>query len=704
MFPAIRAGRATAALGLCCALLLTACDFASALDPAEACLFAKMKAAASSGARMLRCAERFPAPEQLEFLRDCRQRVRTLFRTRLAAADDAAMASGYSCPATPESLGVQGPASWPQRLVDEMWAAGSAGADCTRQRIGAVRRYAKAASHCRIRQLLQPDADEMTECIEDPRQDLLQAWNDIAARTGDCIGEQPLPDVLVTRLRQDVEAQAQRLTVTCGDRHVAGYEECDDGGTVSNDGCTFDCRIEQCARVQSGVVCAVCADDAILDPQTGACRCPDGYQGTPGSCADIDECAADAGGCPAERPCVNLAGTHACAIPCTEEALHEALAACGAPTGAIAFNCKDQVIQVARGFIDDPRRVMCDDLVIDGAGSNLTFEMDPLCWKVPLPQERCRTMLEPDGTCACPDVDTGTPFLILEGDRNVVRNLTVRGFFDGIRSQGSSNVVEDVRFERMCDDAFGSMGSGTANVFRNLEALHGCDKCSESDGDLATTDTDPRVAGHYSAIFENVRFEGCLTPLRLSRGGRYRIRGVTMTPSDDPDFPCDGPRFSGMTDDELAVEMDSSVIQGCRRGIRFGILSDGLLWDNIIHDNTIRGVRVAGDARVALWDNSIRDNGGDGSTETGYGGVTVLADALADLGGGPGITIDGREVVSPGGNALCGNLGGDELPRDVENETATVVPAENNWWCTYESPADLVFGHVDYQPFLKRAP
>jgi len=662
---------------------------------------AKLDAAAAAGDRLLRCEQRFPLQGR-PYLR-CQRRVRAAFRLRLELAEAAAGESGYACPGTPESLGIDGGGHWPQVVMQELVLANPAESQCTRQRLAALRQFSKAASYCRLRLLMDHTPQAMSTCVEEPHQRLLEDWALIAARAGDCTSDLPAADVLVTRLREEVEAQARRLIPRCGDRRIAGFEECDDGDTASLDGCTSDCRLEQCERIQGSVLCEPCPSDAIVDPETAECRCPDGYEGEPGACTDIDECAEDQGGCPAERPCVNLPGTYSCSIQCTSEALHEALASCGAPTGAIAFDCQNKVVSVERSFIDDPRRVACDNLVIDGTDRNITFVMDPLCWQVQLTQDRCRTTLEPDGTCACPDVDTGTPFLILDGDHNTVRNLTVRGFFDGVRSEGSFNVVENMRFERMCDDAFGAVGTGTGNVFRDLEAFDGCDKCSQSDGDLNTTDSDARVPGHYSAIYENVYLEDCNTPIRLSSGGRFRIRGVTMTSSPDPLFTCDGPRFSGMSGDELVVEMDSSLVEQCRRGIRFGILSEGLLWNNLIRDNALRGVWVGGDAEVSLWDNEIRDNGGDASNELGFGGVAVMGSASADLGGGD-LHIDGRDVVSPGGNSICGNLDLKALPLELENGTETVVPAEQNWWCTIDSPAGLILGSADFSPYLKRAP
>jgi hypothetical protein len=53
------------------------------------------------------------------------------------------------------------------------------------------------------------------------------------------------------------------------------------------------------------------APHAICNPD-GTCGCAPGYSGSPGSCADVDECATNGGGCGANADCFNVEGGHLC--------------------------------------------------------------------------------------------------------------------------------------------------------------------------------------------------------------------------------------------------------------------------------------------------------------------------------------------------------------------------------------------------------
>lgn len=672
------------------------CRPAAALDEAARCFQAKLRADRHATAAYFFCAR---AGADDEALRNrCLDEAGRRLHRRLAAADARAAQSAFACPAGAEALGLDGVLAWPLRLLDE--EAGGDSADCTRAKAGAARRFASAYSRCveeRVRHDGSPE--DVEDCAGRPREEFLEDWQ-AAVSAGTCTT--PASEVAAERIEKEVDESASRLQVRCGDGFVAGFEECDDGATTDGDGCSAGCLAEDCARVGEEVRCVACSDDSVPTAGHDGCRCDDGFVGEPGACVDVDECAGGNDPCGDGRPCVNLPGTWACAIPCTADAFHQAIADCGAPSGAIAFDCTDTVIAIPGSMAGRPREVVCDGLVIDGAGRGISFELDPLCWRTPLDPSQCPAGLEDDGTCLCPDVDSGDTFLLLRGDGNLVRDLTVRGFFDGIPVRGRGNVVEDVRFERMCDDAFGSV-DGVGNVFRRLTVRDGCDKCSEGDGSLGDTDPDPRVEAHFNGILSDVDFERCRTPVRLASSGRFLLRDVRMT-GGDREFPCDGPRFSsGSEATRVAVHLERSTIEGCRRGIRFGRGADGILRDTRIAGCELRGLRAAASARVSVEGCTIEENGGSGSTEDGFGGVAVVGSAEIDLGGGA-LEIDGGTVRSAGENSLCENLGPDGSRRDLDNATPTSVFAIGNWWCSADSPADRVVGPADFEPVLDRAP
>ena len=675
--------------------VVVSCSPASALDEAGRCFRDKMRASRLAATGYFACRQ-LRGDDDERFAR-CTAAVQLRALRRLAAADERAVAAGFSCPAGSDALALSGPGTWPLRVLDEMDDPDVG--PCAEFQVQAASRFAAAYARC-VEAAGPGGAAGDDRCEQQARDGFVAGWGETSG-DAQCTADEG--EQVMTHIEAEFDESAARLVVRCGDGHVAGFEECDDGDTADHDSCSAECRDEKCARTSGEVRCESCPADSVPAEGDAACRCADGFEGEPGACVDIDECALSPGACPEGRPCVNLPGTWACAIPCTADAFHEALAACGAPSGAIAFDCTDTVIPIPGGMPVQLRETECDGLTIDGAGRNITFELDPVCWKTPLLPEQCPAGLEEDGTCRCPDVDSGDEFLQLRGDHNVVRDLTVRGFFEGIPVRGRDNLVEHVRFERMCDDAFGSVLTGVGNVFRRLSVRDGCDKCSENGGVIADTDPDPRVAAHFNAVLEDVDFEACRTPVRVASSGRFLLDHVQMH-AGDPEFPCDGPRFSSSNlADRVVVQMRDSSVEGCRRGVRFGLGADGVLTDTRIADCDLRGLRVAGSARVSVEGTTIESNGGGGSAEGGFGGVAVVAGGLLDLGGGT-LEIDGTVLHSAGQNSLCANLEPDGNRRDLENAGGVAIAAVGNWWCSRKSPLDRILGLADVEPVLERAP
>lgn len=484
----------------------------------------------------------------------------------------------------------------------------------------------------------------------------------------------------------------------CGDGWRETPEACDDGNLADGDGCSRLCRRESCGRVGAEVRCLACGEGAHPDATYTACECDAGYEATGSGCVDVDECALDA--C-AGGPCDNLPGTWSCPIACTAEAFHAALAACGGAGRAITFDCTDTTIEIPDGA-SGLRRNACDGLVIDGLDRHVAFELAPACWGRQLPAEQCRVALEADGTCACPDENSGTVFLSLEGDDMTVRNLVVRHFFDGIKTSGRDATVEDVEFERLCDEAIGSIG-GAGNQFERIQVRLACGKGMQNYGDLAATDPDPRLRSHYNAVVRDSVFSDCQQPVRTTASGRWLVESVRMEGQYASGlFRCLGPRFTSGATDTQVVHVRGLELDGCDDGLRFGGGVEALVWQSRLVRNEFRGLLAAASSRVVAWQNEIRGNGGLANSEGGLGGVGVLDLAQLDLGGGS-LTVDGAAVTSPGLNVLCENVSPQGAPREVHNTTATAVSATNDWWCTTD-PQSRVSGPVLTDPFLTSEP
>ena len=95
-------------------------------------------------------------------------------------------------------------------------------------------------------------------------------------------------------LRRQPEQVVGQFCSQCGNGQVEQGEECDDGNTISGDGCTMDCQIEKCF----GLTCTAsdqCHDVGVCDLGTGVCSNPVKPDGT--DCGDANAGVCQAGVC-----------------------------------------------------------------------------------------------------------------------------------------------------------------------------------------------------------------------------------------------------------------------------------------------------------------------------------------------------------------------------------------------------------------------
>jgi parallel beta-helix repeat protein len=368
-------------------------------------------------------------------------------------------------------------------------------------------------------------------------------------------------------------------------------------------------------------------------------------------------------------------------IACTQQAFEDAIQnACPSGDTTITFDCRDTTIPISTSSDRGNRVITCDDVVIDGEDRNITIEQDPPCFE--------------GGTC--PDTEGGAWFVSLRGDRGVVRNLAVNYFFEGIHvDSGDDNIVENISFDRHCDDAFTNYHDTRRTIFRNSTVRNACDKAIQLYGSSSIS------SSVWNATIDNVTFTNCNDPIRMgdtpSQRGRFHIKNVTVNDPSGGLFFCGYNQWDG----GAYILMEDSTVEGCKGWNIHGAM-EVRLSNNTFRDNVMRGVLVYGTAKVSLDGNTFSDNGGSSSSNDGYGGVAVKGDGQIDLGGGS-LEIDGTTVSSPGNNVLYGNRGPGDSTLDVENATSATVRAENNWWGDLD-PSDQVSGSVDHNPFLDGPP
>jgi len=358
--------------------------------------------------------------------------------------------------------------------------------------------------------------------------------------------------------------------------------------------------------------------------------------------------------------------THAAAINCTQADLSAAIvAANSAGGGTITFACSDTTIPMTNGLGS-----LLHDITLDGEDRRITLEYTPVA--------------------GCTKSNGGPALAVLQGVRNVIRNLTFKNFLESIQVNGAGNTIEANTFlghPTCSDDAISlpNNSSAVGNVFRANTFQDYVDKAIQM--------------SYGGGTIEGNTFIDTAQPIRgpydNSQGEPFLIRNNVFRTSGDRS-KCNGLQIDGA----YIVEITGNTVE-CLRGIRLGGTTQATIRNNSISGNGRHGILLFGDAVASLSGNTITGNGTSPGTQP-PGGVVLWEDAVgsqpqADLGGGS-LMINGVAVTSTGGNTLTGNG-----PRDVRNlrTDAYVLRAEGNCWdgTTLGAIAGDVEGSVDFDPF-----
>ena len=346
-------------------------------------------------------------------------------------------------------------------------------------------------------------------------------------------------------------------------------------------------------------------------------------------------CSAEGESAAAEGETVGVRGHASARIACTEAALRTALTqVASAGGGTVTFDCIDAIIEVADQIV-----FRGNNLILDGEDRKITFRYS--------------------GTDPCDQTEGLDRFLEIYGNRNVIRNLTIDRFPEGIHFQsGDGNVGENLRFPIVCEDAITNGGSGhvaTNTVVRNSYFENSEDKAV-------------MISNGGSITIEGSEFVDCMQPVRAgAASGRVVVRNNTFRGRSS------GPRFNGGSEG-MFITFEGNTVSDATYGIRVYDDAQAVVRNNRFQLGKQTGeanaVYAAGRARVRV----------EGNTITGYTsspGVLVKDSARADLGGGS-VAIDGKSAVGAGGNTLRNGKKG--APHDLTNQTKTEVHAEKNLW------------------------
>ncbi|MFP6626146.1 MAG: right-handed parallel beta-helix repeat-containing protein [Deltaproteobacteria bacterium] len=459
----------------------------------------------------------------------------------------------------------------------------------------------------------------------------------------------------------------------------------------NGDSCTEngDCLAGKCREDDEGdMTCQTCAEDSMPDWRTDGC--------------------------------INLNGSYSCATKCTADAFHDALEACGYENEkyderSITFDCSGQdldgdgattILLPENAPVQNPdkedgvltqewgpgdiRKIFqqpgpCrDDFLIDGRGHNITFELTDTATPPTYHTNSsgaCKAFAAAAGgqyvtSHGCTEIEDGSGFLKIQGDRNTISNLTVRGFFEGVMVIGTDNTLDGMTFDAQCDDSVTTgykydAGRGVGNTYSNMVVKNGCDKCTQLyGGDTSAlspgTGTCPmNNARPYSAVFDNVQLIDCSKPIRgVMRGGNFLVKNSTITETSGAEGCHATSTLSSLTtgaEPPFVIEFRDSLIEGCVTGILISGNTQAIFNGNTIRNNDKVGVMIRKSGIASFENNTIQNNGGQvgASGKPGYGGVAIDPvssgeSPQVDLGGGE-IVIGGVTRSSAGGNTLCDN-------------------------------------------------
>lgn len=284
---------------------------------------------------------------------------------------------------------------------------------------------------------------------------------------------------------------------------------------------------------------------------------------------------------------------------------------------------------------------------------------------------------------ACPDVNSGGErFLELSGDKQKLKDLTVRGFFEGVHLNGEDIELSGIVFDRQCDDSVSNQGGGVGGLVRDSVIQKGCDKCVQDNAGPAISGCQGTKCFHVT--YSGVDFLGCDIVARTTTPStKLHFVDVTVDDIDDTvSFRCDeGIDLSGVG---THVEFDNLDMDNCYRGLQLG--GSGTTYeirDSVIDytdtdsdgpedDNNRVGITAFGSATVDVERTVITNHGKCCGTGTSLrGGVAVSSSAEVNLLGD-----------DPDGNKICNNKLKNGTHREVDNRrTGYEVPAQENWWC-----------------------
>ena len=156
----------------------------------------------------------------------------------------------------------------------------------------------------------------------------------------------------------------------CGDAYVDLVDDCDDGNSVSGDGCSYNCTIEfayRCNKTASGTSSCIrneCGDGIVFEPEE---QCDDSNLNAEDGCNS--NCTVE----PGYRCETQDTGTSTCINLCSNGILDSTVEECDNGINAIRDGCSDtncQILPLWNCTSNFGNRSECEHVTIDFDSSN----------------------------------------------------------------------------------------------------------------------------------------------------------------------------------------------------------------------------------------------------------------------------------------------------------------------------------------------
>jgi hypothetical protein len=322
------------------------------------------------------------------------------------------------------------------------------------------------------------------------------------------------------------------------------------------------------------------------------------------------------------------------------------------------FRCANQTLTLGQGLAT----VTADNVIISAKDRDLTIQ--------------CTSNCDSDSTFG----------ITFSGEDEILEHITLEDFYDCVVMHGDNNTVRNVTLSGFNHSGLDNREYAGTEV-RDSTISDGADSNAHgirSDGYVDTTstctspndviyDSTPGARACYNVAVFDTTFSDVEVPVDFEDPGRYLVDGGSMTA---PAGGGAGPLFGNDGEpDDTRVRVDSAAIDGFATGLRlYGDNGEHVIDSVTVTGNSKRGIWGGRDSVSTLRSSAVLFNGGQyDSAYPYYGGV-----ATGDVNGnGQSPLIDAGSMSEDGDNLVCCNVDDNNDPLQFHQVDGTITTVGN---------------------------